>query len=121
MNWLPVLTTKNVNDAVNILNDIVRNIFDRHSPFINKRVKGRPCPWLDNSLKRKLNEQDRVLRKARCWSGNIYLVKHAMYNLNLHRRQTRNSKNFLKLPSIKLEFTKNRSNFMVLRFTMTCL
>ena len=65
VNWLPVLTAKNVNDAVNIFNDIVRNIFDRHAPFINKRVKSRPCPWLDNSLKQKLNERDRVLRKAR--------------------------------------------------------
>lgn len=44
VNWLNVLTAKNVNDDVNIFNDIVRNIFDRQVPFINKRVKSRSCP-----------------------------------------------------------------------------
>ena len=43
------------------------------------------------------------------------------FNLNLHERKTRNSEKFLKLSSIKLEFTKNLSSYMVLRFTMTCL
>ena len=66
VNWLPVMTVRNINDAVDIFNAIVRDIFDKHAPFINKRIKGaRPCPWLDNNLNHKLNERDKGLRKAR--------------------------------------------------------
>lgn len=39
--------------------------FTKHAPFINKRVKGRPCPWLDNNTKSELNNRDKALRKAR--------------------------------------------------------
>ena len=46
VNWLPVIFAPDVNTAANIFNTIVRDIFDNHAPIINKRIKGRPCPWI---------------------------------------------------------------------------
>ena len=65
VNWFPVLTAPDVNIALNIFNGIVKDIFDKHAPIINKRVKGRPCPWIDNELKQNMDRRDKVLRKAR--------------------------------------------------------
>ena len=44
VNWSPVLTAPDVNIAVDIFNTIVKDIFDKHAPIIEKRIKGRPCP-----------------------------------------------------------------------------
>ncbi|MEO0686083.1 MAG: hypothetical protein AAFY76_13850, partial [Cyanobacteria bacterium J06649_11] len=65
VNWLPVMTAPNVNIAVNIFNTIVKEIFDKHAPPIKKRVKGRPCPWMNNELKTTLKKRDVLLRRAR--------------------------------------------------------
>ena len=40
-------------------------IFEKHAPPIEKRVKGRPCPWMNNELKTTLNRRDVLLRRAR--------------------------------------------------------
>ena len=65
VNWLPVMTAPNVNVAVYIFNTVVKEIFDKHAPPIEKRVKGRLCPWIDDGLKSTMNRRDRLLRKAR--------------------------------------------------------
>ena len=56
---------KNVNDAWNHIKNILLEIFQKHAPIINKRVRGKPCPWLTNDLKSKLNTRDNLLRKMR--------------------------------------------------------
>ena len=65
VNWNLVLNSTNVNMAVNYFNNIVRQIFDKHAPHIIKRVKGHPCPWLNNDIKSEMNTRDQMLRKAR--------------------------------------------------------
>ena len=40
-------------------------VFETHAPHIEKRVKGRPCPWLDIDTKKLMNRRDQTLRKAR--------------------------------------------------------
>ena len=37
VNWLPIMTAPSVNIAVNIFNTIVKKIFDKHAPPIEKR------------------------------------------------------------------------------------
>ena len=56
---------KNVNDAWNHIKNILLEIFQKHAQIINKRVRGKPCPWLTNDLKSKLNTRDNLLRKMR--------------------------------------------------------
>ena len=65
VNRLPVMTAPNVNIAVNIFNTIAKKIFDKHAPPIEKRVKCRPCPWINDELKTALNRRDVLLRRAR--------------------------------------------------------
>ena len=56
---------KNVNDAWNHIKNILLEVFQKHAPIINKRVRGKPCPWLTNDLKSKMNTRDKLLRKMR--------------------------------------------------------
>ena len=49
-NWSSVYNTRNV------------SIFQTHAPLINKRIKGRPCPWLNPALKNIMNSRDKILR-----------------------------------------------------------
>ena len=65
VNWLPVTSAPDVNTALNIFNTIVRDIFEKHAPTLNKRSKGRSCPWIDAELKNVMNRRDKILRKAR--------------------------------------------------------
>ena len=65
VNWLPVVTAPDVNTALNIFNFIVKDIFDKHAPLIEKRIKGCPCPWINQELKKAMNQRDRLHRKAR--------------------------------------------------------
>lgn len=65
VNWIPVLTASNVNDALNIFNFMVKRIFDVHAPYTTKRTKSRPCKWITDEIKQIMNERDKTLRKAR--------------------------------------------------------
>ena len=129
VNWLPVLTAPNVDVALDIFNVIVRDIFDKHSPFINKRVKGRPCPWIDDELKRTMNRRDRILRKARSsWidndgktyktlrnlCNNMQKKAKATYHKNLLNQNKLNPKSFWRTVKdifpTKASGSKNNSN-----------
>jgi len=45
------------------------NLLNRNSeqsrPFYRKKIKGRSCPWLNENVKREMNERDKLLRMAR--------------------------------------------------------
>ena len=38
---------------------------NKHAPMIEKRVKGKSCPWLSKEVKNEMNIRDRLLRKVR--------------------------------------------------------
>ena len=57
--------SRNVNTAVKLFNEIVKGIFDRHAPEAARRVRGKPCPWLNADLKKLMIDRDCMLRKAR--------------------------------------------------------
>ena len=63
--WSPVYGTSNAHSAVENLNDILLNIFNKNAPFIEKKIKSKPCPWIDEATKMKMKERDQSLRKAR--------------------------------------------------------
>jgi hypothetical protein len=65
VNWWPIYVSRNVNTAVKLFNEIVKDIFDRHAPEIVRKVRGKPCPWLDSDLRKLMIDRDRMLRKAR--------------------------------------------------------
>ena len=63
--WQTVYQATNVNSALSIFNSLLRKVFDKHAPFIEKRVQGRSCKWLNADVKREMNNRDKQLRKAR--------------------------------------------------------
>ena len=104
-NWNGVYGSVNVNRALKCFNETLDETFTKHAPFINKRVKGRSCPWLDNDTKSALNDRDKALRKARRTKAtedwNVYkrlrngcnnLLRYAKSNFN-KKLLDENSKN----------------------------
>ena len=55
----------NVNQAVEFLQSNLKNLFDKHAPLIEKRVRGKPCEWLSENIKSQMNRRDMLLRRAR--------------------------------------------------------
>ena len=65
-NWTPIYENcSDVNSVVSYLASNLKNIFDRHAPIFEKRVKGKPCEWINEAIKKELNKRDNLLRKAR--------------------------------------------------------
>ena len=65
INWKPIEKESDVNKALKNFNAKVSEVFDRHARTIQKNVKRRPCKWLTRELKKKMNNRDRQLSKAR--------------------------------------------------------
>ena len=49
--------------AWNNLQQILSETINRHAPLINKRVKGKPAPWLNADVKAAMNHRDKLHRK----------------------------------------------------------
>ena len=63
--WVTYYSFKEPNSAWIYLKSILTHLFDKHAPQIEKKVKGRYCPWLTPGIKRLMNERDIQLWKAR--------------------------------------------------------
>ena len=65
IDWNPVYNNNfDVNAAVNYFTGQLKSLFDEHAPIIEKRVRGKPFEWIDESVKKELNKRDTLLRKA---------------------------------------------------------
>ena len=66
-----MLDFRNIYDALdpniawNLLKEKLLMILNKHAPFIEKKIKGKPCPWLTANVKSYLNERDQLLRMFR--------------------------------------------------------
>ncbi|XP_057302789.1 uncharacterized protein LOC130636955 [Hydractinia symbiolongicarpus] len=63
--WSRLYMITNVNAAWLYFKQILFPMLDKHAPIIEKRVKGKRCPWLPNDIKKDMNTRDQLLRKAR--------------------------------------------------------
>ena len=65
---------------------------NNHAPKMEKRIKGRRCPWLSAKIKKVMDEQDKILRKARKtrkdsdWS-NYKQLKNQCNNIIKHAKR----------------------------------
>ena len=92
---------KNVNDAWNHTWNHIKNIwlevFQKHAPIINKRVRGKPCPWLTNDRKSQINTRDKPLKKMRKtqlqFDINAYKEKQNEVNIALRKAKSKYFKN----------------------------
>ena len=63
--WQSITLVNDVNKAWDLFKKLFNSVIDKHVPYIEKKVKGRSCPWLTKDIKAKMNERDFHLRKAR--------------------------------------------------------
>ena len=42
----------------------MRAVFNRHAPIVEKKLKGKPCPWITQETKRTMNRRE-LNRKAK--------------------------------------------------------
>ena len=109
VDWQPILNETDINISLNLFNETLTEIFNRHAKIIEKKVKGRKCPWIGNDIKKLMNERDQVLRKARKtksdndWSrykilrnqcNNLLKKNRSYYNKNLIEENSLNPKKF---------------------------
>jgi len=64
-NWQHVRDCNDSNLCWQFIKGILTNIIDRHAPVKKKTIKGQPCPWLTEDIKKQMNDLDGLLRKAR--------------------------------------------------------
>ena len=119
--WDVIIQSKNVNSAWTSMKETLLRVINKHAPIIQKRVKGRYCPWLTPELKTLMNNRDKFHRKARKTMSendwNAYkqaknhcnnAVKQAKYKYhhNLQNEAYNNPKKFWR--AIKNIFPKSR-------------
>ena len=64
IDWMPVYKVSEVNVALKYFNHKLKNLFDKHAPISEKRVKSCPCKWLTVELKIEMDNRDNLHRKA---------------------------------------------------------
>ena len=63
-NWDAVYNATSADLAYKSLTSIPLKVLNKHAPFISKKVKGKPSPWLTAEVKKSMNHRDQLLRKA---------------------------------------------------------
>ena len=100
INWEPIYDSNDVNDAVQYLTNELNNVFNIHAPLIKKRVRGKPCPWIDDSIKREMNKRDSLLRRARSLNNEL--------SWNDYKKQRNKCTNLVR--KAKATYTRNLLN-----------
>ena len=65
LSWEEVYECDDPNNAWHDLKVILSGILDKYAPFTTKCIRGKPCPWLNESLKSEMKYRDSLLRKVR--------------------------------------------------------
>ena len=86
--WENVYASVDANIAWQHMNNILSKTIDHHAPFISKRVKNKPSPWLSNDIKHQMNLRDQLMRKAR------------KTGCEIDRRKYKQKRNYVKTPLI---------------------
>ena len=63
--WDKVYAETNVNNAWQQMCTILLEIINKHAPLVQKKIRGRNCPWLTHNLRKAMNEGDYLLTKPR--------------------------------------------------------
>ena len=64
--WTPIYENNtDVNSALSYLTSKLKDVFDTHAPLIEKQIKGKPCNWMNENIKKEMTKRDQLLRKAR--------------------------------------------------------
>ena len=65
VNWEHVTNCRDSNICWQYIKDILLKCVDNHAPLTKKTIKGKPCLWLTEEIKKQMNDRNGLLRKAR--------------------------------------------------------
>ena len=63
--WSDFNNSNDANSAWSHMKNILLTSFNKFAPKIIKRIKGKPCNWMNIDLKQEMNTRDQLLRKSR--------------------------------------------------------
>ena len=69
IDWSQKYDATNVESAVYFTSSL-QITFNNDAPQIEKRMKGKPCPWLDTDTKNVMNRCNKTMKKARISKSN---------------------------------------------------
>ena len=79
--WHTILHAHTVDEKVEILNNLILHLYDKHAPLKEKRTNRPPAPWMTPTIKELMAERDQAFRK----------YKHNKCDINLEKyKQLRN-------------------------------
>ncbi len=62
--WETLMDENDIQSSWNSFKQTLMIIINRHAPLIEKKVRGRDCPWLTHEIKEKMYERDHLLNKT---------------------------------------------------------
>ena len=65
VNWEQVYNKTSSSEAWKVMETILKETLNTSAPFISKRIKGKPSPWITDRIKTEMNSRDQLMRKAR--------------------------------------------------------
>ena len=63
--WNVIYGSQDANIAWKKMKVYLQTCIDQMIPFHTKKVRGKPCPWLDDIIKDKMDEKDKLMRISR--------------------------------------------------------
>ena len=91
IDWMPVYNATNVNVALKYFNHKLKNLFDKHTLILERRVKSRPCKWLTAAVKIKMDNRNKLHRKTQK-SRKLADIKEHKKQRNICNNKTRKAK-----------------------------
>ena len=98
VNWEHVTNYRDSNICWQYIKDILLKCPDTHSRLTKKTIKGKPCPWITEEIKKQMNDHDGLLRKARRSKNQNDWTKYKIFkNVNnvIKRAKSKYHKNLL--------------------------
>ena len=62
--WETLIDEDDVQSSWNSFKQTLTNVINQHAPLIEKKVRGRDCPWLTHEMKEKMYERDHFVEKS---------------------------------------------------------
>ena len=95
--WSSVYNASSVSESLQAFNDIMTSSFDKHDPYLTKRVNTNVCPWLTAKLKSEMYYRDVLHRK--------FQKSKSKTNEKAYKRQRNKVNNMIK--RCKQNFNRN--------------
>ena len=94
-----MINIKSANDTLLCFKSRLIDIFQKHAPEFDKKVRHKPCPWLTRDIKTKMIDRDRLLRKMRKTKlendVTAYKMKRNEVNICLRKAKSKYYQNLL--------------------------